>query len=92
MEFTMQQNAWQGFRPVTIRLPDHWEVEYHGIPGDDLPQMTKEQIKEKLNRPYGMKPLRELARGRKEVAIVFDDITRGTPTQVMAEADRKSVV
>ena len=48
MEFTMQQNAWQGFRPVTIRLPDHWEVEYHGIPGDDLPPMTKEQIKEKL--------------------------------------------
>lgn len=86
MEITLQQNAWQGFRPVTIRLPDHWEVEYHGIPGDDLPPMTKEQIKEKLNRPYGMKPLRELARGRKEVAIVFDDITRGTPTQIMAEA------
>lgn len=86
MEFTLQQNAWQGFRPVTIRLPDSWEVEYHGIPGDELPPLTKEQIREKLNAPYGLPPLRELAKGRKEVAIVFDDITRGTPTQLMAEA------
>ena len=54
MEITLQQNAWQGFQPVAIRLPDHWEVELHGIPGDDLPPLTKEQIRERLNAPYGM--------------------------------------
>ena len=85
MKITLQQNSWQGFQPITIDLPDDWEVEYHGIPGDHCPPLTKEQIREKLNTPYGLPPLRELAKGRKEVAIVFDDITRGTPTQVMAE-------
>lgn len=85
MKFTLQQNAFQGFEPVEITLPDDWDVECHGIPGDDCPPLTREQIREKINNPYGMRPLGELAKGRKEVAIVFDDISRGTPTQPMAE-------
>lgn len=85
MKITLQQNSFQGFEPVEITLPDDWDVEYHGIPGDDCPALTKEQIREKINKPYGMKPLAELAKGKKDVVIVFDDISRGTPTQPMAE-------
>lgn len=85
MKFELQQNAWFGNEPVKIEFPDNWDVTYHGIKGDELPALTKEQIREKINKPYGMPPLRELAKGRNEVVIVFDDISRGTPTQIMAE-------
>ncbi|MDR1731675.1 MAG: lactate racemase domain-containing protein [Synergistaceae bacterium] len=85
MKFTLQQNMWQGFEPVEIELPDAWDVEYHGVKADSLPALTKEEIRAKINRPFGLPPLRELARGRQKVAIVFDDISRGTPTQILAE-------
>jgi len=78
-------------RSVDISFPDDWEVEYHGLPGDAMPALTPEQITEKLNQPYGMKPLKTLAIGKKEVAIVFDDNSRGTPTQLMAEAVLKEL-
>lgn len=85
MEFTLQQNMWQGFEPVKIELPDDWDVEYHGILADEMPELTREQIREKINHPYGLKPLSELAKGKQRVAIVFDDISRATPTQILAE-------
>ncbi len=85
MEFTLQQNMWQGFEPIKIQLPDDWDVEYHGIAADDRPPLSREEIRSRINSPYGLKPLRELAKGRERVAIVFDDISRATPTQILAE-------
>ena len=86
MKYTLQQNAYQGFTPVEIDVPDSWQVQWNGIVGDDAPALTMEQIKQKLNRPYGSPTLKELARDAKKVCIVFDDISRGTPTRIMAEA------
>ncbi len=85
-KYTLEQNSWTSWEPVDIFLPDEWEVEYHGMKGDELPAMTKEQIIERINQPYGCKKLGEMAKGAKKVAIVFDDMTRGTPTKIMAEA------
>lgn len=85
MKFTLSQNAWQGFEPVEIELPDDWDVEYYGIPGDKEPELTKEQLREKINHPYGSKTIYELAKDAKEVCVVFDDISRGTPVRPMAE-------
>lgn len=85
MKFSVNQNCWFGDENVNINFPENWEVEYHGLKGDSFPALTKEQIREKINNPCGMKPLRELAKDKKEVAIVFDDISRATPTQIMAE-------
>jgi nickel-dependent lactate racemase len=85
MKITLQQNMWQSFEPVEVELPDDWDVEYHGIKADELPVLTKEEFRVKINKPYGLPPLGELAQGKQKVAIVFDDISRGTPTQIMAE-------
>lgn len=85
MVFTLQQNMWQGFEPVKIELPDDWDVQYHGIAADAQRALSREEIRAKINAPYGIKPLRELARGKQRVAIVFDDISRATPTQILAE-------
>jgi len=85
MKHILQQNAWFGNEPCEIELPDNWDITVHGIKGDNMPALTKEQIREKINKPYGMPTIRELAKGKEEVAIIFDDISRGTPTQIMAE-------
>ena len=85
MKFSLQQNMWQGFAPVEIDLPDYWDVEYHGIAADEEPVLSRKQIQDRINKPYGMKSIRELAKDRKSVCIVFDDISRGTPTQILAE-------
>jgi len=91
MKYTLQQNCWNKFTPEIIDLPDNWKVSYHGIKGDQLPALTAEQISEKINDPYGMAPLTELARNSREVVIVFDDISRATPTKIMAEVVLKEL-
>ncbi len=85
MDITLQQNCWNGFEPVTLPLPDDWDVAWHGIPGDDLPALSMEELREKLNHPYGMPPLKTLAQGKQRIVIVFDDITRATPTAILAK-------
>jgi nickel-dependent lactate racemase len=44
-----------------------------------LPVLTQDQIAVQCNQPIGAKSLRELAEGKKTVAISFDDLTRTTP-------------
>ena len=86
MKITLQQNKWYGDKPTEISLPDGWDVEYLAMPGDKEPVLTKEQVRERIEQPYGSEPLSQMARGKKRVGIIFDDITRPTPTKVMAEA------
>lgn len=85
MKFELQQNCWTSFEPVVIDLPEDWEVEYHGLEADRWTPLTKEEIQEKLRHPLNMAPLSELAKPDDEAVIVFDDITRGTPVQPIAE-------
>jgi nickel-dependent lactate racemase len=85
MDFVLQQNSWAGFEPVKISLPDDWKVEYHGIQADEWPVLGKEEIRGRINSPCGSKTLAEMAQGKEQAVIVFDDITRGTPTQIIAE-------
>lgn len=51
----------------------------------DVPAVSdvKAEIKRALAHPIGSPPLRELVKGKKNVVLVADDITRLTPTQVI---------
>lgn len=85
--FNVWQNAWKdGYdNPLRISLPDDWSIEYHGMKGDLWPKLTKDQIRQKILHPIGMEPIRELARKGTEACIVFDDLSRGTQVQEIAE-------
>lgn len=85
--FQVWQNAWKdGYdEPLTLSLPDEWKVELHAMQGDSWPKLTKEQIREKILHPIGMETIRELAQKGSEACIVFDDLSRGTHTQEIAE-------
>lgn len=68
--------AWMEER---IDFPAAWDVHVMDMAGHNLPALTPQQIAEQSNTPVGARSLRELAEGKKTVAISFDDLTRTTP-------------
>ena len=72
------QLAWYDTRYLELPLPDDWQVEMCYMAGYNRPELKPEEIRAAIRNPIGTKPLKELARGKKEVAIVFDDLTRVT--------------
>ncbi len=62
-----------------IDFPAAWDVHVQDMAGHSLPALTSDQIAAQINQPIGTKSLRELAEGKKTVAISFDDLTRTTP-------------
>ncbi|MBN1862063.1 MAG: DUF2088 domain-containing protein [Dehalococcoidales bacterium] len=72
--------AWYGARECELPLPAGWSAKYYGFAGAGLPALKPEEIRAAIASPIGSPPLRELARGKKEVVIIFDDLTRVTRT------------
>src|SRR4051794_15685892 len=60
-------------------FPANWDLHVMDMAGHSLPSLTPQQIAQQCAAPVGSKSLRELAEGRKTVAISFDDLTRTTP-------------
>lgn len=86
MEFLLPHNSFQGNTPLSVNLPDDWDIEYYPLPGDSMKELSYAEIIKKIEHPYGCKPLSLQAKGKQKVCILFDDITRGTPTKLIAEA------
>jgi nickel-dependent lactate racemase len=72
------QLAWQGSRELELPVPDTWQVEVCHMAGCRVPAMEPEQIKTAIAKPVDSPPIRELAKDRQEVVILFDDMTRVT--------------
>ena len=77
---------WYGDDPVELQFPDGWTIHEQRMAGHDARPLTQAEIAEKLQRPVGSPTLRELARGRRRCAIIFDDMTRPTKTWQMLPA------
>ena len=65
-------------REAEYSLPDGWQIEISNMAGYNRPALKPEQIEAAINNPIGIPPIRELAKGKKEVVIIFDDTTRVT--------------
>jgi nickel-dependent lactate racemase len=76
--YRVPQLAWYGPRDLELPVPDSWQVQMNYAAGYNRPSLTSDQLRNAIRCPLGQKPLRELARGKKEVVIVFDDMTRAT--------------
>jgi nickel-dependent lactate racemase len=77
-DISVPQLAWHNPRDLTLSLPDSWHVGTFNMAGHDRPAMTDEQINQSITGLMGSPPIRELARGKKDVVITFDDMTRVT--------------
>jgi nickel-dependent lactate racemase len=78
MKITLPQLAWNGSKRLSLSLPDSWRVEVYNMAGYNSPALKPAEIKRAITNPIGMPPLRELAKGKKEVVILFDDMSRVT--------------
>ncbi|MBI4331771.1 MAG: DUF2088 domain-containing protein [Chloroflexi bacterium] len=75
----MPQYQWtDNPREIEFHFPDSWDVTVYNIAGAGRPVMTAEQVRAAIASPIGSPPLKELARGKKKVVIIFDDMTRST--------------
>ena len=73
-------HAWYGDRAVELLLPAPWQVEECGMAGHGGPTLDDDQLCAQLGAPFSTPPLREVAQGRKQAVILFDDLTRPAPT------------
>lgn len=72
-------HEWAGELEERLDFPADWEVEVFQMKGSQSPVLTPRQIATTLSKPIGARPLREIAAGKRRVAVTFDDLTRPTP-------------
>ena len=71
---------WFGPKEVELDFPNNWQLEIRKMAGHDRKVLTPAQIKEAVGKPLGIPPIRTMAKGKKQVVIIFDDVQR--PTRV----------
>lgn len=74
----LPQLAWHGVWDLELPLSDGWQVEVCNMAGYNRPHLKPAEIKDAIVNPIGMPPIREYARGKNEVVILFDDMARVT--------------
>jgi len=80
MEVVVPQLAWFGDSELKLKFPEEWDVNVQIMNGHGKKSVNEEEIVHALRNPIGTKPLSKLTQGKKEVVIIFDDMTR--PTKV----------
>jgi nickel-dependent lactate racemase len=81
---SVPSRLWHENTEIQLSFPDSWDVDILNSPGLDKPGLELERIKYKAENPLDGPGLEELARGRKQAVIVFDDMTRPTPVRDIA--------
>jgi len=74
------QLAWWGDIDAELSFPQGWQVTACHMQGHDTSKLSEEGFRKAFASPIGTRPIRELARGKKNVVILFDDMSR--PTKV----------
>ncbi len=72
------QLAWYENNEIELSFPESWEVTTCYMRGHDRPALSEEGFREAFASPIGARTIRELARGKSEVVILFDDMARST--------------
>lgn len=72
--------AWYGDEEMELDFPGSWDVTVCRMKGHDAPPLDEAGIRRAFQNPTGTRTIREMAKGKKEVAILFDDMSRPTPS------------
>ncbi len=72
MEFTVRHDLWGADRTLTLRLPDRWNAAMLPMEGDTKHVLDKNDYRRALA------PVAPLFKGKKEICILFDDLSRPT--------------
>ena len=75
---TVPQLPQQGVENLELQFPDGWDVSVFDMAGCDKAPLSASDFRSALQKPLGAPTIREIAKGKKEVAIIFDDCARGS--------------
>ena len=75
---------WYENQERELTFPDRWKIDNLNSPGFDKPGLSSQRIKEKIDHPIEGPTLEDLAAGKNQAVIVFDDMTRPTPIKDVA--------
>jgi nickel-dependent lactate racemase len=79
MKVKIPQLLWYGNTEMELDFPPSWSVSFCTMKGGNVKRLSQAEIENIFLRPIATKPISELARGKREVAILFDDLSRPTP-------------
>ena len=71
--------AWYGDTELDLEFPASWDVNVLKHKGDGTPALDDAGIRKAFANPIGTPTIREGAKGKKEICILFDDMSRATP-------------
>ncbi len=83
-KISVPSRLWYENKGRELTFPGRWEVDNLTSPGFDKPALSPEEIRRRVEIPLEGPTLEELARGRNQAVIVFDDMTRPTPVKDVA--------
>ncbi len=78
IKITVPQNPWYGDDLLELDFPPSWEVEVCRMAGENTPALSHEAIQAAFDNPIGTGRIAELAKGKNEAVILFDDLSRPT--------------
>lgn len=78
IKIDLPQFPWYGDSKFEIDFPSNWDVTICKMLGHEAPKLTKKEIRTAFANPIGTPRISQLARGKKEVVILFDDLSRPT--------------
>ncbi|MBN1381468.1 MAG: DUF2088 domain-containing protein [Deltaproteobacteria bacterium] len=81
---SIPSRLWYENKEWDLTFPDRWQVDNLTSPGLDKPGLSVAEIAGKIAHPTSGPTLEELAKGKKQAVIVFDDMTRPTPVKDVA--------
>jgi len=79
----LPQMEWYGDTELEIDFPGSWDVTVCHMHGHGASLLSEDGIRKAFANPIGTGTIKELAKGKKEVVILFDDMSRATPTAVL---------
>jgi nickel-dependent lactate racemase len=79
MRVKVPQLLWYGNSEMELSFPPSWSVFFRPMKGGERKRLRSKEIEKAFRHPIGSRPIQELAKGKKEVAILFDDMARPTP-------------
>ncbi len=79
MKVKIPQLLWHGNTEMELDFPNPWSIFFCPMKGGEKKRLGLKEMERAFSHPIGSKTISELARGKKDVAILFDDMARPTP-------------
>ena len=79
MKIKIPQLLWYGNTEMELDFPQSWSIFFCPMKGGEKKRLRPDEMEKAFLNPIGSKSIQELAKGKKEVAILFDDMARPTP-------------